>query len=174
MLIHRFKRCKNLLKVVHTDMDTNAIFSRGDKVYDRNKQHVKYYKEVPAVLEKLKSLRYELGIASRSVTSSEILIIYILFYRTSATKEAEDLLRLFNWNQYFSYKQIYPGTKTTHINRICKDSNSAPANILFFDDESRNIRDLSAINVCSILVHDGVTMEVVRKGIQIFVETSKK
>ncbi|XP_017482488.1 PREDICTED: magnesium-dependent phosphatase 1-like [Rhagoletis zephyria] len=129
---------------------------KGDKVYDRNNQHVTYYKEVPAVLEKLISLGYELGIASR----------------TGAIEEAEDLLRLFNWNQYFSYKQIYPGTKTTHIKRISKDSGVKLSEILFFDDESRNIRDLTAINVCSILVHSGVTMEVVRKGIQTFVNSS--
>ena len=124
----------------------------GDKVYDRCKHQVKHYPEVPEVLNKLKSLGYELAIASR----------------TSATDDAESLLQLFNWNQYFTYKEIYPGMKTKHISSICKDSGAKYDQLLFFDDEHRNIRDLTAINVCSILVENGVNLNTIQHGIDTF------
>lgn len=107
---------------------------------------------MPEVLNKLKSLGYELAIASR----------------TSATDDAESLLQLFNWNQYFTYKEIYPGMKTKHISSICKDSGAKYDQLLFFDDEHRNIRDLTAINVCSILVENGVNLNTIQHGIDTF------
>ena len=43
---------------------------------------------------------------------------FILFNsRTSATEEATELIRLFDWDKYFKYRQIYPGKKTTHFSR---------------------------------------------------------
>ena len=41
--------------------------------------------------------------------------------------------------------------------------------MLFFDDESRNIRDLEKVGVVSILVNDGVGRTVVREGIERFI-----
>jgi len=40
--------------------------------------------------------------------------------------------------------------------------------MLFFDDERRNIRDLEAHGVISVLVDRGVTMEVVEQGLKMF------
>jgi hypothetical protein len=46
--------------------------------------------------------------------------------------------------------------------------------MLFFDDEHRNIRDLEAHGVTSVLVERGVTMEVVEKGLEIFASRQNK
>lgn len=96
----------------------------------------------------------------------------LYFHRAHSAEEAKNLLRLFNLDQYFSYKEIYPGTKTTHINSICSQSGVGLSNVLFFDDHPLNISELTAINVCSILVVDGITMNVVKSGIQTFVEAN--
>lgn len=37
--------------------------------------------------------------------------------RTSEVDGAEQLLKLFDWNKFFQNKQIYPGSKDTHIKR---------------------------------------------------------
>ena len=40
--------------------------------------------------------------------------------------------------------------------------------MLFFDDEHRNIYDLSRLNVTCILVSNGMTMKVLHQGLQTF------
>ena len=45
--------------------------------------------------------------------------------------------------------------------------------VLFFDDEFRNIRDTQNM-VCGILVKNGVDSNVVRKGIETFLRTNQK
>lgn len=103
-------------------------------------------------MERLKSLGYRIGIASR----------------TSCIDEANDLLRLFKWDQWIDYKQIYPGCKITHITKLSKQSDTEFNQILFFDDEQRNIIDLKRINVCSILVDNGMTFKLLKNGIDKF------
>ena len=44
-----------------------------------------------------------------------------MLFRTPCTEEARSILHLFDWNQYFTYKEIYPGTKTNHFKRYATD-----------------------------------------------------
>lgn len=37
--------------------------------------------------------------------------------RTSEIQGAEQLCELFDWNKYFKYKEIYPGSKVAHFNQ---------------------------------------------------------
>jgi magnesium-dependent phosphatase 1 len=62
---------------------------------------LKFYPEVPKVLDKLQKDGYELAVASRAVERWR----------------ADKLLELFNWNSYFKYKEIYSGCKVEHFNR---------------------------------------------------------
>lgn len=62
---------------------------------------IKHYPETPKVLKYLKD--NNIGISAAS--------------RTGEIEGAEQLLQLFGWNKYFQNKQIYPGSKDTHIMR---------------------------------------------------------
>lgn len=62
---------------------------------------MKFYPEVPNVLKTLHKSGYLLGVASR----------------TSEIDGAKELLKLLNWDKYFTYKEIYPGCKVTHFER---------------------------------------------------------
>lgn len=109
--------------------------------------------------------------------------------RTGEIDGAEQLVNLFGWNKYFTNKQIYPGSKDTHINRqvpimvvslllyfqlifgfirISKACKIELEDMLFFDDEHRNIVDLERLGVISVLVKNGMTMKVLMDGLKKF------
>lgn len=69
---------------------------------DRNKRIVEHYPDTPAILKKLHCDGYTLAVASR----------------TGATDDANSLLKLFDWDKYFTYKEIYPGSKVAHFKRL--------------------------------------------------------
>ena len=66
---------------------------------------------------------------------------------------------------YFDHLQIYPGNKQTHFERIHRDTGIAYEDMLFFDDESRN-KNVEVLGVVMQLVRDGVSMDVIDKGVQ--------
>lgn len=68
-------------------------------------------------------------------------------------------------HDYFSYLQIFPGSKTTHFERIRRESGIAYEEMLFFDDESRN-REVEGLGVVMWLVRDGVSRKEVDKGVE--------
>ncbi|XP_037026194.1 magnesium-dependent phosphatase 1-like [Bradysia coprophila] len=123
------------------------------QIVDGNGRKMKYFPDVPEVLQKLTSLGYQLAVASR----------------TSAPKEGRQLVNLFGWSQYFDYLEIYPGCKVTHFNQFKKHSGIPLENMLFFDDESRNIVDINKIGSVAILVKNGVNFGVIENGIKEFV-----
>lgn len=45
--------------------------------------------------------------------------------------------------------------------------------MIFFDDEDRNIRDISNLGVVSIFVKNGVTKQVIESGISKYLSTHK-
>ena len=121
-------------------------------IRDSSGQKVKPYPEVPQVLETLNALGYSIAIASR----------------TSAVNEANKLIQLLDWDKYLIQKEIYPGAKTNHFAQFKKKLGINYSNMIFFDDEHRNIRDLNGVGVCSVLVGHGVDMKVVRDGFLAF------
>ncbi|XP_063986034.1 magnesium-dependent phosphatase 1-like [Diachasmimorpha longicaudata] len=127
---------------------------KNNVIVDANGQTIRHYEQVPDVLKKLYDEGYELGVASR----------------TSEIRGAFQLLKLFRWEKYFKYKEIYPGCKLTHFNKIRNASGINFEDMIFFDDEPRNIRDLTEAGVLSILVKDGVTHEVVKEGLEKFAQ----
>lgn len=66
---------------------------------------------------------------------------------------------------YFDHLQIYPGNKTTHFERIHRDSGIEYEEMLFFDDESRN-KNVEVLGVTMRLVKDGVTRNEIDEGVK--------
>lgn len=62
---------------------------------------IKHYPDTPKVLKYLWENNIDISVASR----------------TGETDGAEQLVTLFGWNKYFKNKQIYPGSKDTHIKK---------------------------------------------------------
>ncbi len=52
--------------------------------------------------------------------------------------------------------------------RIKKKSGIKFSEMIFFDDEYRNIRDLERLGVLSILVQNGMNMDLLNQGLKLF------
>lgn len=89
--------------------------------------------------------------------------------RTSEIEGALQLVKFLNWDKYFKYKEIFPSCKVNHFSKFCKASGYKHEDMLFFDDEHRNIKDLSEKGVTCIHVpSEGVTMKLVETGLKRF------
>ncbi|KAK0042929.1 magnesium-dependent phosphatase 1-like isoform X1 [Biomphalaria pfeifferi] len=139
---------------VDTHVDPPFHKTSDGKVYDAHQQRVKYYKEVPDILNHLHKSGFQLAIASR----------------TSAIAEANELTKLFNWDQYFQYRQIFPGSKITHFKKLHSLSGVPYEEMLFYDDEHRNILDVSSLGVLCMLVNDGLNINQLYRGFDDFQE----
>lgn len=138
-------------------VDTNVIRpfkKKGNKVVDSCGQTVKYFEDVPEILNQLHNEGYELGVASR----------------TGEIQGAKQLLDLFEWNKYFKYKEIYPGCKVTHFSKIQKASGIDYKDMIFFDDEHRNIVDVGKLGVTCIYVRNGLTHSVLQDALKVFMK----
>nr|XP_027217647.1 magnesium-dependent phosphatase 1-like [Penaeus vannamei] len=125
---------------------------KNGKVVDRRNKKVKPYEEASEILKELHAEGYVIAVASR----------------TGEIQGANQLLNLYEWDQYITYKEIYPGSKINHFERIKAKSRIEFSDMLFFDDEARNKRDLDGIGVLMILIEDGVTRNVIKKGLEEF------
>jgi len=136
------------------DTHVNPPFHKNStgKVVDSRGSVIKYYPDTPTILKYLKENNIGISVASR----------------TGEIDGAEQLIQLFGWNKYFQNKQIYPGSKDKHIKKISKTHSIELEDMLFFDDEHRNIVDLERLGVVSILVKNGMTMQVLMDGLKKF------
>lgn len=92
--------------------------------------------------------------------------------RTTYPDGAFSLIKLYGWNDYFRYKEIYPGSKTTHFKKLAAASGASFNEMIFFDNESRNISDVSKMGVTCVLVDSfvGMTWKDLEKGFRSFAE----
>ncbi|XP_078607531.1 magnesium-dependent phosphatase 1-like [Branchiostoma floridae x Branchiostoma japonicum] len=127
------------------------------RVVDRYNYVLQGYEDVPEILDWMSRQGYTMAVASR----------------TDAPQDMRAALKLLDWDKYFTYKEIYPGSKTHHFQRFHEQSGVPYSKMIFFDDEERNIYDLSRIGVLSILVSRGLTTQVLKDGLEQFARERK-
>ena len=120
-----------------------------EQVVDSEDKPMNPFPEVAQVLNKLHANGYELAVASR----------------TTYPEGAHSLIELFGWNRLIQYRQIYPGSKVSHFANLKLDSGFSYKQMLFFDDEQRNINDTKPLGVTAVLVNGqiGVTLALIDK-----------
>lgn len=109
------------------------------------------YPDARKILEKLHKNGYRIAAASR----------------THEPSWAVELLKLFEINHYFSYKEIYPGSKIEHFQQLQHITGINYENMAFFDDEMRNIEDASDLGVNAVLVDQGITWQYINRIINL-------
>jgi magnesium-dependent phosphatase 1 len=119
------------LWAAHVDSSHGGPFRRDaddlDVAYDCGGSRIRLFPEVRAILEGLS--RAEARIASAS--------------RTSTPDDSLDLQTTLDIKKYFESKklmQIFPGSKTTHFRNLREESGVEYDQMVFFDDEPRNVR----------------------------------
>ncbi|KAI8504661.1 Magnesium-dependent phosphatase 1 [Branchiostoma belcheri] len=127
------------------------------RVVDRHNYVIKGYEDVPEILEWMSQQGYTMAVASR----------------TDDPEAMRKALKLLDWDKYFTYKEIYPGSKTHHFQRFHEQSGVPYSKMIFFDDEERNIYDLNRIGVLSLLVARGMTTQVLKEGLEQFARERK-
>lgn len=119
------------------------------RVFDSADREIRLYEDVLDILEMLENRGLQIALASR----------------TSAPSWANRLTKLLGIDPFIQYREIYPGSKIQHLNNIARDSAITFGDMVFFDDEHRNIHDAKGIGVESIHVPNGVNYEMVLSAI---------
>ena len=116
----------------------------NNTVCDADGIQVSLFADVPLLLEELHAKDTMLALASR----------------TSAPEVAKQLLNLLDIDFYFSQQEIYPGEKSVHFEALQRKTGIPYEEMLFFDDEQRNIAEVSSLGVQCHLVTHGLTREL--------------
>jgi magnesium-dependent phosphatase 1 len=124
----------------------------NNTVVDSQGLHIKLYEDTLAILEELKKQNIEMGLASR----------------TGAPDWARQLLHLFEIENYFKHKEIYPNSKVVHFGSIQKKTGIPFNEMFFFDDETRNIEDVESLGVNCYFVENGINMQIIRAALKKF------
>ncbi|MBN1119062.1 MAG: magnesium-dependent phosphatase-1 [Bacteroidales bacterium] len=118
----------------------------NNHVIDSNGSIIFLYPDAKEIVQQLHQENYTLAIASR----------------THEPLWAINLLKLFEIEHYFKYKEIYPGSKTEHFQQLQHLTKSNFEKMIFFDDEMRNVDEVGRLGVNTCLVHEGISWRLVR------------
>ena len=119
------------------------------RVVDQYDAQVTLYPDVIRILDWCQTHGLSMGLASR----------------TYEPTWAKNLLDLFDIRDRFQYEEIYPGDKDRHFKSLRKQTGFSYDQMVFFDDELRNIRDVAQLGVQAVHVEDGVTWDVFVKAV---------
>ncbi len=81
--------------------------------------------------------------------------------RTSALDWAEELMHLFDIKKFFDHFEIYPGSKLSHFKSLQQKTNMSYGDMVFFDDEYRNIHEVAQLGVETVFVDNGMTNKLI-------------
>ncbi len=114
-------------------------------VQDKYGTKIQLYPEVIFILAELQKRKKKIAIASR----------------TESPSNARLLMSLLDITPYIHYEEIFPASKIQHFKNLTQNSGIHYRNMIFFDDESRNIADVSLLGVECIHVTRGINAKLV-------------
>jgi magnesium-dependent phosphatase 1 len=128
------------------DCTSPPYWREKGSVVDSAGRSISLYPHVPGILQKLKKDDHKLAAASR----------------THEPDWARELLHLLGISDLFDWKEIYPGPKIPHFKNLKEKSGIPYDQMIFFDDEMRNIYDISRLGVHAIHVEEGLERSYVK------------
>ncbi len=79
--------------------------------------------------------------------------------RTYEPEWAQELLQLLGIDHYFQQKEVYPSSKLKDFQRFRKSLKLPYSEMVFLDDENRNIAEIGKLGVQTVHVRNGVKMD---------------
>ena len=131
------------------DHTNPPYYKHNGVVLDEDQRRIRLYSDVRSILERISDRNIEMAVASR----------------TGAPDWAEELMELFDIKKFFSYFEVYPGSKVNHFASLRKSTGLSYHEMIFFDDEMRNIEEVGRLGVNAVYVEDGIDWQLVRKHI---------
>ncbi|ORY05445.1 magnesium-dependent phosphatase 1,putative [Basidiobolus meristosporus CBS 931.73] len=151
-----------------THLDGPPFEASGTGVKDCSGNVVEFYPDVPVVLEICRRLSNTiLAVASRTheprwanqiISRMKVRLDKEQLSKVNTLAPASspgDLL----FQEYIDHEEIYPGSKLKHFKSISKKYNIGFEEMVFFDDEFRNIKEISKLGVKCVYVQEGVTLK---------------
>lgn len=135
----------------------------GAHAVDRHGLALRLFPEVRAVLAALHARGVAVGVASRTNEPEWArALMGLLTVGNVGGGGATTLAACVH------HAEIFPGDKQAHFHRLARASGVAFGDMLFFDDEPRNIASVSRLGVTAVLVDDavGVSLAVLHDGVR--------
>jgi len=125
---------------------------RSGTVLDARQRPVTLYPDVRKILDECDRQNLDMALASR----------------TEQPAWARDLIELHGIAHRFSHLEIYPTSKLKHFSALRTKSSIDYKQMLFFDDEIRNITEVSSLGVNCIHVTNGLNHCIFRQALNHF------
>lgn len=120
-------------------------------VRDQSGAVMRLYDDVPGILDFFREHAVSLAVASR----------------TNAPPSARNLMGLLGIAGRFDHEEIYPGSKVQHFYALRERLvDTGFGEMLFFDDEQRNIDEVAALGVDAHHVATGLSWPIVRRALE--------
>eukprot|EP01023_Acetabularia_acetabulum_P028118 TRINITY_DN2658_c0_g1_i3.p1 TRINITY_DN2658_c0_g1~~TRINITY_DN2658_c0_g1_i3.p1 ORF type:complete len:217 (-),score=27.98 TRINITY_DN2658_c0_g1_i3:325-975(-) len=143
------KKLKTFPKAVVVDLDY-TVWPTYCEFYGPADNPPKMYSESLDVLKGLDQSGVLVAVASRTPTPAT----------------AKAFVKKLGIHEIASSQQIYPGRKIQHLTRISQQIGVEFKDMIFFDDEQRNIVDVESIGVQAELVNHGFNLSALKSGFQ--------
>ncbi len=132
--------------------------NQNGQVRDSEGREFQLYPDVVEILDQLDQTSSQLALASRTMEPAW----------------AQWLLDAWNLTDRFDHREIYPGSKLAHFSRLQERTQFAYEDMLFFDDEDRNIREVGELGVTTVHVKDGLEHTVLDEGLNLWRKAQQK
>ncbi|XP_052800206.1 uncharacterized protein LOC128231429 isoform X2 [Mya arenaria] len=125
-----------------------------NKVCDASGREVKSFPDIKPLLHRLHIDGYKIAIASEAFLK----------------EECARLVKMFGWDEFIDYQEIYPGSKIFHFVKIKRASGVDFCDMLYFDDEKEHLAEVAATctGLTTVWADRGVSEEIMEEAFLMF------
>ena len=129
---------------------------RAGRIADRRGRIVQLYDDILDIMDRCDQYQMKMAVASR----------------TEQPVWATELVELLQISTRFAHAEIYPSTKLKHFAVLREASRIEYEQMIFFDDEMRNITEVGSLGVSCIHVDNGITRHCFQNALDEFQTTT--